>query len=311
MRRRRSVSTVCALALCGLSLTAMGDERRPKVLVIGIDGCRPDALQVARTPNLDKLTAAGAYFDGTDIRGPEATDPADTVSGPGWSNLLTGVWPAKHGVIDNKFTDPQYDRYPHMFVRLKAARPAAVTASFSTWKPIADKIVREADVNRNFSDEPTDYPLWDAQAAEACAAHLLEADPDLTVLYQGQVDETGHAHGFHPTVTQYIAAIETVDRNLAAVLDAIAGRPSSPSEDWLVIVCTDHGGLGTGHGGGRNEPDIRRTFLIVSGPSAERGRSDESTWQVDVVATALTHLGVELHAEWGLDGRAVGLKPRR
>lgn len=92
------------------------------------------------------------------------------------------------------------------------------------------------------------------------------------------------------------------------MLAAIEARPGSADEDWLIIVCTDHGGIGLRHGGGRNEPDVRNTFLIVSGEASERGKSQASTYQVDVAATALTHLGIELEAEWELDGRPVGLR---
>jgi predicted AlkP superfamily pyrophosphatase or phosphodiesterase len=295
------------LALVASTSTSAAAEPVKRVLIIGIDGCRPDALQAANTPHLDALIAEGMWFEGTDIREPEATDAADTVSGPGWSNLLTGVWPDKHGVLDNKFTAPQYDRYPHMFARLKEAKPSAVTASFSTWKPITDKIVSAADVSREFSDDTKDWVKFDRAAALACADYLAISNPDLTVLYQGQVDETGHKHGFHPSVPEYIAAIETVDANLGEVLQARKARKTFADESWLTIVCTDHGGLGTGHGDGHKEPDIRTTFLIVSGPAAARGKSEEPTWQVDVAATALTHLGDELKPEWELDGRAVGL----
>ena len=282
-------------------------EPVPRVLILGIDGCRPDALQQAKTPHLDGLVADGIWFEGTDIREPEATDEADTVSGPGWSNLLTGVWPDKHGVVDNSFTDSRYERYPHVFARLKEARPVTVTASFSTWKPIAEKIVSAADVSRDFSDETKDYRRFDQRATLACIEYLGEADPDLLVLYQGQVDEAGHSFGFHPKVQKYIAAIETVDANIGRVLTAVRARDSFAHENWLTIVCTDHGGSGLNHGGGRDIPDVRNTFLIVSGAATARGTWDESTYQVDVVATALTHLGVELRSEWELDGRAVGL----
>jgi predicted AlkP superfamily pyrophosphatase or phosphodiesterase len=283
-------------------------DSTPKVLVIGIDGCRPDALNTAKTPNIDALVQEGVLFTGTDIREPDAKDKADTISGPGWSNLLTGVWPDKHHVLDNQFTDPNYQQFPHMFARLKEAHPTAVTASFSTWAPIESEIVSAADVSRNFSDEPKDYVRWDQQAATACAEYLQAADADLVVCYQGEIDGAGHAHGFHPTVPQYITAIETVDNNIGQLVSAIKSRPHFADEDWLVIICTDHGGRGTGHGGGHSVPEIRSTFLIVSGPAVERGNSDAQTWQVDVVPTALTHLGVSIDSTWGLDGHVVGLK---
>ncbi|MCA9056177.1 MAG: alkaline phosphatase family protein, partial [Planctomycetaceae bacterium] len=189
----RALTRLFAAFLLILLGSACEAEPVPRVLIVGIDGCRPDALQTARTPHLDALVADGIWFEGTDIREPDGTDAADTVSGPGWSNLLTGVWPDKHGVLDNKFTAPRYDRYPHVFARLKEARPEAVTASFSTWKPIADKIVSAADLSRDFSDDSKDYRLFDERAAAACIEYLGVATPELLVLYQGQVDEAGHA----------------------------------------------------------------------------------------------------------------------
>ena len=298
-----------SLALLAIFLSASwAADPASKVLVIGIDGCRPDALKVAKTPNLDSLIQSGMFFQGTDIREPQGTDKADTISGPGWSNLLTGVWPDKHNVLDNKFTEPNYERYPHMFARLKEARPDAVTASFSTWEPIEGKIVSAADVSRSFSDKSKSSIDRDLEAAEACAEYLRAENPDLVICYQGEIDGAGHGNGFHPTVPEYIAAIEKVDENIGKLLAAIRSRPSADTEDWLVIVCTDHGGQGRGHGGGHAVPEIRTTFLIVSGPAAERGTSDKPTWQVDVAPTALAHLGVTLSSEWQLDGHAVGLK---
>ena len=49
-----------------------------KVLIIGIDGCRPDALEVANTPNLDMLIANGTFTY-------DAMNEDVTYSGPGWS----------------------------------------------------------------------------------------------------------------------------------------------------------------------------------------------------------------------------------
>jgi hypothetical protein len=281
-------------------------ERQKKALFIGIDGCRPDALAVAKTPHLDELAQQGTYFEATDIRSERDVDQADTVSGPGWSNLLTGVWPDKHNVLDNGFTEPHYDRYPHFFSRIKTARPQAVTASFSNWEPIATKIVQSADINQHF--EPGErYIAGDAAATTACVEHLQTADPTVVFLYLGQVDETGHKYGFHPSVPEYVEAIERVDGHVGEVLRSLRSRSKFAEEDWVITVGTDHGGQGTGHGGGKTIPEIRQTFLIVSGEHAQRGRSNIPTYQVDHVATILAHLGIPLDPSWELDGRPIGL----
>ena len=63
--------------------TAAEERTHKKVLLIGIDGCRPDALQTAVTPHLDRLILQGAFADDTQILGDRATEN-DTISGPGW-----------------------------------------------------------------------------------------------------------------------------------------------------------------------------------------------------------------------------------
>ncbi len=296
--------------LCFAMLATPGSAAEPakKVVFIGIDGTRWDALEAAETPHIDALIAKGTLSVGTEILAPRET-PGDTVSGPGWSNLLCGVWPDKHGTVDNTFKGMNYSEYPHFFARIKEVRPMAQTASFSDWGPIKSKILSHSDeVVAEDSHGAAAYTEADGRLAKACAEHIRDKNPDAVMLYLGQVDETGHAKGFHPKVPEYIAAIERVDGHVGEVLAAIQARPTIAEEDWLIIIATDHGGVGTGHGGGRKIDEIRRTFLIVSGSSAVVGKPEEQTYQVDVVATALTHLGIALKPEWKLDGRAVGLK---
>ena len=69
-----------------------------KVLFIGWDGVRSDALQTAQTPNLDSLLQQ-SYFCYSVDRGPY------TVSTPGWSTILHGVWPSKHGLTENSLSE--------------------------------------------------------------------------------------------------------------------------------------------------------------------------------------------------------------
>ena len=73
-----------------------GVEAQKKLLFIGWDGVRSDALIAANTPNLDSLFGQAIYSFNVD-RGPY------TVSTPGWSSILHGVWPSKHGLTENSF----------------------------------------------------------------------------------------------------------------------------------------------------------------------------------------------------------------
>lgn len=300
-------STICtALAVAP---TFAADPPARKVLLIGIDGCRPDAMEVAATPNLDRLVRRGAISRNTSILGPRPTT-SDTISGPGWSSIFTGVWADKHGVDDNSFEGRNYDRYPHLFTLLRRSHPDAVTGSFCTWKPIDEYIVSSATVSQCLFEDEGGTSAWvagDARVADAAAAFLAEQNPDVVCAYFGQVDETGHAKGFHPTVPDYVAAIEQVDTHVGQLLKAIESRPSAGTEEWLVLVTTDHGGVGLRHGDGHDVEEIRRVFLIASGPGVVDPGPDRQTYLVDAVPTALTWLNVTIDPTWELDGAAFGI----
>ena len=293
------------------AMVLTGAETTPSnhVLVIGMDGTRPDALRAASTPNIDALISNGAFSDTTRILG-DRYRKNDTVSGPGWSSFLTGVWADKHGVNDNRFVGKNYELFPHFFARLREQFPDAQTASFVDWKPIDQHIVSAATHRTAFDAHGAkEYTKFDERIANEAAGYLTKNDPHATMVYFGSIDETGHRSGFHPSVDSYIDAIEKVDAHIGKLIAAIKARPSYDLENWLVLISTDHGGRGRGHGGGHDVPEIYTTFLIVSGASAKRGKIQQPTYVVDLPVTALVHLGVKLDSDWKLDGKVVGLAP--
>lgn len=296
------------LVLTLVSLSHADDVPGRRVLWIGLDGCRPDALQKAETVNLDSLKKAGAWSYSTKIQG-DRYQQSDTSSGPGWSSFLTGVWADKHGVNDNSFEGRNYEKYPHVFKRIKERWPKAFTASFVDWEPIDKYIVESCDRKVCYPAHGADqYSQNDVLLAREASECLREQDPHAMMVYFGAIDETGHASGFHPDNPDYIAAIQTVDERVGEVLTALRGRPKFAAEKWLVIVSTDHGGKDKGHGGGQNEPQILTTFVIVSGDGVQAGKIAQQTFLVDVPVTGLVHLGLQIDPAWKLDGKPVGLK---
>ncbi|MYA65183.1 MAG: alkaline phosphatase family protein, partial [Gemmatimonadetes bacterium] len=118
---------------CGDGQGSRGETSRgsPRVLLIGIDGVRPDVLAEVPTPNIDALAAAGWYTA-------EARTTTPSVSGPSWSSMLTGVWPGKHGVTNNNFTGRNYAQYPSFLTRVEQTRPELATFAALDWLPLAE-----------------------------------------------------------------------------------------------------------------------------------------------------------------------------
>jgi predicted AlkP superfamily pyrophosphatase or phosphodiesterase len=302
----KALVALLAIPLALVSAAAAAEGKVKRALLIGLDGARPDALAKANTPNIDALIADGAFTSQADILG-KRYQKNDTISGPGWGSILTGVWADKHGVDGNEKFEKFRD-FPTLFTHIKKARPDALTAAIVTWEPLANHLTRDAATIERIEIKNDDYDAGDGAVAQAAAKLLAEKDPLATFVYFGQIDVAGHKKGFHPTVPEYVAAIERVDALVGQVIAAVKQRAAFAQEDWLIVMTTDHGGKGTNHGQGHHVPEIRTVFLLVSGDSAARGEIKEPAYIVDAPATVLAHLGINADHSSSLDGRAAGLK---
>jgi arylsulfatase A-like enzyme len=302
-----------ALAACDAGNQGRGPDGTPastdaaqvkKVLVIGIDGVRPDVLARVPTPNVDALAATGTFSDVAQTGQP-------TVSGPGWSSLLIGVWPAKHGVTNNDFTGERYDRYPDFLTRIERARPELVTFAAVDWVQLAADtlggpvISAAIDDRQVFDGYVHGWAEADSLIVDVSVRRLRDSDVDAAFVYLGNPDETSHESG--SIGEEYEGAIALSDRHVGMLIDAVRARPTYEDEDWLILVSTDHGRRPDGGHGG-DTPGESTIFYIASGPSAAVGRPASPPGIVDVAVTALAHVGIEIDPAWELDGRVVGLR---
>ncbi len=302
----RTLSLVCALAAVAfLSVASPGPaaaQSTPKVLLIGIDGVRPDVLAEVPTPNIDALAAGGWYTA-------EARTTTPSVSGPSWSSMLTGVWPEKHGVTNNDFTGRDYDRWPSFLTRIEAERPALATFAALDWLPLAELdgggpvLPVSIDTRVVLNGYDLGWAEADAELTAQAVSHLGSADPDAMFVYLGNPDETSHEHG--SIGVEYRDAIALADRHVGMLIGAVRARPGYDSEDWLVLISTDHGRRADGGHGG-DSPEEMTIFILASGPATSDWPPPGPAFIVDVAATALDHLGFGIDPGWELDGRPLG-----
>ena len=118
----------------------MGDGA--KLLVVGIDGLRWDRVEAVGGSRLLSLRDRGVFAPSLI----PLEYGAETVSGPGWSTIATGVWPAKHGVQDNEFDGKRYDRYPDFLTRI--TRAGLSTLAVVDWPPLAQEGVFSAELGQ-------------------------------------------------------------------------------------------------------------------------------------------------------------------
>lgn len=303
--RAAFVAAVALLALAGAGACgSSGDrpqiERAPRVLLIGIDGVRPDVLAEVPTPVMDSLAESGWY---TAV----ARTTTPSVSGPAWSSILTGVWPAKHGVLDNGFEGRRYSEYPDFLTLAERERPALATFAALDWMPLASlegggpALSGAIDTIVAVDGYELGWAEADSAVAARAARHLASADADAAFVYLGNPDETSHRHG--SIGVEYREAIALSDRHVGWLLEALRARPTYTEEDWLVLISTDHGRREDGGHGG-DSPEEMTIFILAGGPVTRSWPAAGSgpAYIVDVPATALEHLGITVDADAGLDG---------
>ena len=298
-RESRRWTTVAAAVLLLLAPTSAQAKQR-KVLTIALDGLRPDALLAANAPNIDSLTD-GTFF-GT--MGPSGIFPTNaqsehlTFSGPGWGAYMTGLHVDRHGADTNGFENV-VPGTTDWFTPLEAFNPALHTHRVLTWAIASTSFPSGADTAENFEYNQNGDVLMTNRAVQ------LMQDPltDAVMMFYSDTDTAGHTYGFDPASPGYLAEIADSDALIGQVLTAMKTRPTFNNEDWLVVVTSDHGGIGTGHAGGL---PLQRTIpFIVAGPLATTVVPQANPRQVDVAATVLTYFGAPIPANY--DGHAIGL----
>lgn len=297
---------ITVLLICNANLS------QNKVLIIGIDGCRADALEKAHTPNLDSLRNAGIYC-------PTSWQLGKTKSGPGWSSMLTGVWDFKHNVSDNQFSNHNFEKFPFFpsyVKRLDASKKSVLVVGWkSLFKVSKNKGWDTCIKGKNDND------------CLSKSINLLKNDSfDVNMIHLNDVDFAGHTTGFELDNKKYIEAIEEADRKIGKLLYAIKNRPNFKNENWLILSSTDHGGTKKHHSG--NSVEERKVWWIASSNQIQKLEirandpgsyfyenmpTDTSIIKfypsiVDIAVTAINHLFPSLNNSdfkaWGLDGKS-------
>jgi predicted AlkP superfamily pyrophosphatase or phosphodiesterase len=282
-RNQEFVCREMAVKSEGSSVQLDLDKRSRKVLIIGIDGFRPDALKANITPFLHTLSRNRKnYF--TRRHGVQRL----TISGPNWSSILTGVNACKHRVENNKFEGNRLEEFPHFFKYIEEADSCFSTASIVHWTPINEFI---ANNHTDLTHEGTDLQVYN-QGREMLL-NQNPISPDILFLHFVDLDVAGHSFGFNPFVPEYANTLTTIDEYVKGLFSIIETKRMD-GEDWMIFVVSDHGGDKKNHSRGSENRNINNTIFIINHPYLKFVRSYDSS-QTDIVPTVLDFIGI--HSE--------------
>lgn len=266
------------------------------VCLVGIDGLRFDmAFESELAPNLSALANAGYKRD--------LTMEVPTISGPGWSSILTGAEHSEHMVIDNHFVGSRLGLFPD-FLSLAFYKDQRIkTLAAAGWPPLVDPAYEHPVISRRPEQEliglhrlvvrdgeTYGYLLADQQVVDAACHIIAEWGPNMSFVYLCGVDEAGHIYG--GLSDEYRAAVRRADAHLGTVVRTIKWRMAEFGETWVIGVTTDHGHLDDGgHGGG--EAIERASFFVVNGLGSDIPKPPEAMAPTNIASYLLSIRGLD------------------
>ena len=268
----------CLVRLAPATADAPGTPQR-RVLLITIDGLRPDVLLRADMPKVRRLMDSGSFtMWGRTV--PECyTLPAHV-------SLLTGVSPQKHGVEWNDHIEEAFPLVPTLF---DVAKRNGLVTALASGKTKFIALDRPGSIDWKYL--PRDEPIPDAFVAQQAVRILRTRRPHVLFVHFADTDTVGHLAGWG--TPEQLEFVENADRQVGVVLAAL--ERSGLRDSTLVILTSDHGGAGLEHG--PDDPRSRHIPWIIAGPGVRRDFdltlvADLEVDGVDTFSTACDFLGV-------------------
>jgi predicted AlkP superfamily pyrophosphatase or phosphodiesterase len=307
-----------AVSTATLSNTVLA-QTAPPLIVISIDGMKPEYVTQAdqhglKIPVMRRFLSQGTYADGV-------IGVVPTVTYPSHTTIVTGVWPAEHGVVDNTVFDP-LRQHPNTWywdfsdIKVPTLYTVADAAGVKTAN-VGWPVTINAPIDYNIAegtqsehtDKPDSSPYHPADILDQIGIHpskgtdedvtktaeavaLLEKfHPGLLFVHLTDLDEEEHQHS--PFSPQANAAMEILDSQIGQIeKTALAVNPKS-----RIVVVSDHGFLRVDHRVNLNVL-LAQAGLITLGPQAEgkRGPSVVS-WQAEAWAAGGSNAIILQHPE--------------
>ncbi|MGE0702633.1 MAG: alkaline phosphatase family protein [Vicinamibacterales bacterium] len=257
----------------------------PHVVVVSVDGLRPDAIQAFEAPTLRRLMQEGSYTLQASTVTPSKTLPSHT-------SMLTGQLPERHGVLWNTVLSADADlvELPTVF-GLARARGYETAAFFS--KPKFQPLQQPGSLD--YSQAPGGwFGGWSSDRTLAdVEKYLATAHPNLLFVHLADVDRAGHSAGWMSS--EYGHAVTRVDEAIDRLL--VAAAESFGADNFTVIVTADHGGHDFDHG--TDDPrDVTIPWIAWGRAVSSGALHDLPVQTTDTAATVLWLLGVAGPSDW-------------
>lgn len=280
------------MLLAGMSLSCMAAKLKAKhVILIGMDGWGAYSVPKAEMPNVKMLMESGCYTL-------EKRTVLPSSSAPNWAAMFMGVGTELHGYTTWGSQKPElpsrvvvkHNIFPTLFQVCRDQRSDAEIGVLYEWDGI--KYLVDTLSLSHHAQAPTDGLESEALCSMA-EKYIRDSRPTLLAVCFDNPDHVGHSEG-HDT-PEYYAALKKLDSYIGRIIEA--AKQAGTWDDTIIVLTSDHGGVGKGHGG-ISTLEMETPFIIAGKGIRAGGKFNESMMQFDVAATIAYALGLKQPQVW-------------
>lgn len=250
-----------------------------RVVIVVLDGLRPDAIDAFALSNIREMALNGASTMSARTVSPSCTWPAMT-------SLMSGVSPETHGILRDSAHVPK-PRTRLLPLPALVSQAGYHTAIFMRRLPTLYRGTARLITKRLGFAEAHFVGTTAQEVMMSAAKRLRPLHRGLTVIHLADADQAGESHGW--MTKEYGEACRRLDEAVA-LLTTITAFNSDP--ETLVIALADHGGGGVTLNDHSEEHPLNWTIPLMLGGGSVRRMTLDQAHLLDVPATAAWALGV-------------------
>ena len=287
---KKIIYACMALLAVACTATEKKETRAPHVIIIGLDGWGSWCMEKGEAPFIREMMKEGSWTLNKRVVLP-------SISGANWAAMMNGT-PVESSGITNNDTTPTFKplfltehhaqpTFFHLMAQQQPERETGVVCEWGDFLNYADTLC--LDYYERI-DDPEGHP--DA-IVDASVKYIKEKKPDLCFIHIDALDHMGHAYG--QGSDEYYAELPKVDDRVRRIVEGV--KAAGIYDDCIIMITSDHGHEGTGHGG-HSQLEIETPFVVWGKGIKKDYEITETLIQYDIAATVAKVFSLEVPQSW-------------
>lgn len=285
-----ALSALLSLGACDCKETAQTEPIASHVFLIGLDGWGSWCMETGECPFIREMMQEGSYTLNKRTVLPSS-------SGPNWAAMMNGTPVEATGIISNNATPDfkplvltEHNAQPTFFHQLKQVCPEAETGVICEW---GDFLNYTDPACVDYQKKIHDPETFTEAVVEESVQYIQEKKPVLCFIHIDALDHKGHANG--QGSPEYYAELPLVDSRVQRIVEGI--KAAGIYEDSIILLTSDHGHKGIGHGG-ISMLEMETPFVIFGKGVKKNHEIQETVLEYDIAATVAKILNLPVPQSW-------------